>query len=217
MHAELLHREIVGLYELRMFDHELVTDGENGRVVAMQQIVNAHERFEKIDDDVGACAFDGFADRVEAFANLGNLRGGGEDGAADGDAAIFFLREGRAGDALNIEGLLEEGWQRAFGISAGEDGDDFVAVAFEKLLHRDGLSHVAAAFALDGEHYLHAIGEFAATCEEKAIGKWARWVRRASSGDLKTARSARVDCSQREQFYLLALAGTQVAKNSACR
>src|SRR3954454_3078253 len=38
---------------------------------------------------------------------------------------------------------------------------------------------------------------------------------RPSSGDVK--RPARADCSQREQFYLLALAGTQVAKNSACR
>src|ERR1043165_995578 len=108
MHAQLLHREIVGLDEVRVLDHELVTVREYARVVAMQQIVNAQKWFEKVDDDVGARAFDRVANRVKAFANFRNLRRRREDGAADGNAAIFFLRESRAGDPLNLESFFEE-------------------------------------------------------------------------------------------------------------
>jgi len=148
-----------------------MADGENGRFVAMKEVENTHERFEKVDDNVRVNAFDSFGNLAKTLTNLGRLGTGVDDRATERNAATLFLREGGTLDALNLEGLFEESGKRSLRISAGENSNDFMAVALEDLLHGDRLSHVTATFALDREHYLHGIGEIRGSVVRKGNGK----------------------------------------------
>ena len=144
MHAQLLHRKFLHFEKLRMLDHELMPNRENGCGVAMQDVVNAYERFEEIDDEIGTRAIDGVANDAKALTNFRSLRRRSNNGSPHRNAAIFFLRKGRAGDALKFwERLFEERGQGTFRISAGENRYNFMPVALEDLFHGDGLRHVA--------------------------------------------------------------------------
>src|SRR5262249_29187709 len=113
--------------------------------------------FEEIDDQVGLGAFDGSLNTRQALAV----------GAGPGKRLAYrckhrhtpctLKRESGTGDRdqLPVKRMPEELGYCPGGIAADSYGHNFMALAFKDLCCSDGLSHVAPAIPLHGEHDLH--------------------------------------------------------------
>ena len=143
-----------------MLDHELMTHDENRGRMGPQQVVHAHEGFEKIDDQVGLNRFDGFADGAKAAAEAGQLADETGSRRCHRDGPAFVERESGTGDPANRDGksLLKECRQAAGLIRTHQHGRHAMPPPLEHLAHRDRLRHVSPPLALDCEHHFHEIG-----------------------------------------------------------
>lgn len=125
----------------------------------VQQIVNAHQRLKKINDEIRLRFFDSLVNRSKAFAIGGQVANDIPERRRHGNAAMLLQRKARAQDGphRHRERLLKKRRQAPGLIRAGHDRHDLVTTPLEHFAHRDRLRHVTPAFPLHGEHYLHGI------------------------------------------------------------
>ena len=142
-----------------MLQHVLMPHHEHWHFVRVQQIVNAHQRLEKIHDEIRLRFLDGLPNRREAFPVRRQIADDISQRRRHGNAAMLLERKARAQDRphRHRERLLKKRRQAPGLIRAGHDRHDLVPTPLEHFAHRDRLRHVTPAFPLHGEHYLHGI------------------------------------------------------------
>lgn len=111
--AELLKRKFFCAEIVRVFLHELMADGKDGDGMAVEEVVDAHHRFEKIYDQIGPGFLDGRFNNFQTSSKSRGLFDGVNGGCRQGDAAVLLLDEARAHDASDgdVEGLFKEAGQ----------------------------------------------------------------------------------------------------------
>ena len=70
-HSQAVERPFAVLHERRMVEHELVADGQHGHAVPPHGVVDADQRFEKIDDQIGLDRRDRLVNRARLRRNVG--------------------------------------------------------------------------------------------------------------------------------------------------
>lgn len=136
-----------------------MSDREHRHAVSPHGVVNAQQRLQEVDDQVGLDRRDRLVNRAEAATKGGSVREGVGGSAEERDPATVGDGEPRARDRLDAsdERLLKECRQAPVLIRPDEDGGDAMSVSLQHLLHRDRLRHVPATLALHREHHFHGI------------------------------------------------------------